>query len=55
MKKTFQLGLLFLGALVLSLTLVTAKGKCTEAKCGDTKKDAKETPKKGKCGQGKCS
>ena len=59
MKKTFQLGLLFLGALALSLTLATAEGKCGEGKCGgDAKKEMKcAAGKKGtekKCADGKC-
>ncbi len=50
MKKRFQLGLLYIGALALSLTLATAEGKCNnaqqgmmnqEAKCGDAKKEMK--------------
>ena len=44
MKKTFQLGLLFLGTLALSLTLATAEGKCG----GDSKKEMK-------CADGKCT
>ncbi len=50
MKKRLQLGLLYIGALALSLTLATAEGKCNnaqqgmmnqEAKCGDAKKEMK--------------
>ena len=58
MKKTFQLGLLFLGALALTLTLVTAEGKCgdtkKEMKCQDGKCDAGKKEMKTKCADGKC-
>ncbi len=47
MKKTFQLGLLFLGALALSFTLATAEGKCS----GDKKEMKCQS---GKCAAGKC-
>jgi uncharacterized low-complexity protein len=57
MKKTLQLGLLFLGALALSLTLATAEGKCgnsqqgmmnTDNRCGNSQKDIKRDD--GRCG-----
>ena len=64
MTKTFQLGLLFLGALALSFTLATAEGKCGEGKCGDSKKEMKDSTSrcgnatketgKMKCAAGKC-
>ncbi len=64
MKQTLQLGVLLLGALALSLTVLSAEGKCGDAKkemksnsgkCGqDGNKTEKKVPKKGKCGQGKC-
>lgn len=55
MKKGLQLGLLFIGALALSLTLATAEGKCgnaqqgmmgKEGKCGDSQKGMKQTKEK---------
>lgn len=61
MKKTFQLGLLLLGALALSLTLATAEGKyenakkemkCESGKCASDKKDTKKYTD-GKCGNTK--
>jgi len=70
MNKTFQLSILFLGALALSFTLANAsEGKCGESKSSDDKKEMKcaagkcnsdtnktkkKVPTKGKCGQGKC-
>ncbi|GIT98832.1 hypothetical protein [Sulfurovum sp. TSL1] len=51
MKTTLQLGLLYIGALALSLTLATAEGKYegsqqgmmnNDAKCGDAQKEMKE-------------
>ncbi|MEN8728062.1 MAG: hypothetical protein ABF276_08885 [Sulfurovum sp.] len=57
MKKTFQLGLLFIGALALSLTLASAEGKCgnsqkgmmnNDSRCGDSQKDMKRGD--GRCG-----
>jgi len=71
MKKRLQLGLLFIGALALSLTLASAEGKCGNAqqemmnkdgKCGDAKKGMKQTKEKREThqkdmmkGDGKCS
>jgi len=50
MKKTFQLGLLFLGALALSLTLATAEGKCSGDKSAGTTQEAKcDSGKDTKC------
>ncbi len=57
MKKTLQLGLLFLGALALSFTLATAEGKCgnsqegmmgSDGRCGDAQRDMKRGD--GRCG-----
>ena len=57
MKKTFQLGLLFIGALALSLTFATAEGKCgtsqkdtkrNDGRCGDSQKGMMNND--GKCG-----
>ena len=57
MKKTLQLGLLFIGALALSLTLATAEGKCgnsqqgmmnNDNRCGNSQKDTKRDD--GRCG-----
>jgi len=57
MKKTFQLGLLLIGALALSLTLATAEGKCgtsqqgmmnNDGRCGDSQKGTKRND--GRCG-----
>lgn len=57
MKKTLQLGLLFLGALALSFTLATAEGKCgnsqegmmgSDDRCGDAQRDMKRGD--GRCG-----
>ena len=53
MKKTFQLGLLFLGALALSFTLATAEGKCGNSQDGMTNKSSKCDGSK-KCDNGKC-
>ncbi|MBU0614404.1 hypothetical protein KJ766_03955 [Patescibacteria group bacterium] len=69
MKNRLKLGLLWVGALALSVTLATAEGKCgdsqkgmmnNEGKCDSSKKcdgaikEVKPAPAKGKCGQGKC-
>jgi len=51
MKDTFKLGLLFLGALALSLTLATAEGKCGDSQKGMMNNDGRDMKRSdGKCG-----
>ena len=57
MKDTFKLGLLFLGALALSLTLATAEGKCGDSQKGMMNNDGKcgDSQRSMKCDDGKRS